>query len=660
MNHYAVARIGSGVPALLIILVLSVIAGFLLGRDLNWDYFNYHDYLALISTKYRLGLDFFPAGFQGYQNPLPYLPFELMFQAGWHSALIGAAVAAIHSLNVFFLYLISVEIVRAHGIRGVALPAVATLLGSATFVLFSQLGSTFIDPMTTPLVMAAVWVVISKASTKALYFAGVLVGCAVGLKLTNVVYAIGFMAMVLFQRRNSVRVVAERVLIAGLMMGLGFFVSYGYWGWSLYAEFGNPFFPLLNAIFQSPEANVAGMSYQRFVPQTLSELVMKPFLMTTHASWIYTEIPAPDLRPLLIVIGTLGVIVAKVLSLRPVSVHSHKLTADGFVRVRGVSSFLVGSLVAWCVTSFNGRYGLPIFLLMGPILLVLMLQFFTLRFVRICLLLLTVLQIVHLAQVWSPRWHPAPWTREWLNAEIPTALKHNPYLYLSVGSPSESQLIRHVHPESAFVNPIGLISIGNSGAGMERLKRMMDKYQGALKVVFRNDAVDLSEVVTSKSFRKVSGGLDRFGVEPIAESCQRVRFNTESGQDSWFNRHLGPAKVRALVVCDARTIVPSKTMAEKRELVSTILDAFERKCPEVFAPRGAVTEGWGRTFARLYGKHDLIVAVNLEDGVIYYYLERQAVDTRIGHVATWARDLDNFECELPQKGVRGMDSLIVQ
>jgi hypothetical protein len=75
-----------------------------------------------------------------------------------------------------------------------------------------------------------------------------LLGAAVGLKLTNVVYALGAAAAVL---------AATRPLMATICLGLGGAVGAlatgGAWGLMLWREMGNPIFPLFNAVFQSKE-----------------------------------------------------------------------------------------------------------------------------------------------------------------------------------------------------------------------------------------------------------------------------------------------------------------------------------------------------------------------------------------------------------------------
>ena len=46
---------------------------------------------------------------------------------------------------------------------------------------------------------------------------------------------------------------------------LGAVVSLGYWGCFLETHFGNPFFPLMNSVFRSPEFNIESSRAFRFI-----------------------------------------------------------------------------------------------------------------------------------------------------------------------------------------------------------------------------------------------------------------------------------------------------------------------------------------------------------------------------------------------------------
>jgi hypothetical protein len=92
---------GAAELALVVTAALGLTVGMALqmGRDLNWDFLNYHAYAALLTQVDRLSQDYFPAGLQGYLNPLPYLPVGVMQALGWPAALIASRLRSSRSTS---------------------------------------------------------------------------------------------------------------------------------------------------------------------------------------------------------------------------------------------------------------------------------------------------------------------------------------------------------------------------------------------------------------------------------------------------------------------------------------------------------------------------------------------------------------------------------
>ncbi|MEL8054847.1 MAG: hypothetical protein AAGK66_01715 [Pseudomonadota bacterium] len=114
-------------------------------------------------------------------------------------------------------------------------------------------------------------------SLKVLAIASGLIGLSVGLKLTNVLYALYFAVFVLIlmpdwpSRIKGGAICAVTGLAAILLTG-------GYWAWLLYQEFGNPVFPYYNQIFLSPQGPEGGFRDPRFLPNSSLEVLWRPFL----------------------------------------------------------------------------------------------------------------------------------------------------------------------------------------------------------------------------------------------------------------------------------------------------------------------------------------------------------------------------------------------
>ncbi|MCZ2439832.1 MAG: hypothetical protein LC119_06625 [Burkholderiales bacterium] len=640
---------------LLVVELAVVVLSWAMGRDLNWDYFNYHAYAA----HRALGggtQDFFAAGYQGYLNPLPFLPLALMQAAGWHSLAIGSVLAAIHGLNALFLYLIARELVSTSA-RPRSTAAAVTLLGVTSAPYLSQVGTSFADVTTTVPVMAAIWLTVAKSGLRMGMLAVGLAGAAVGLKWTNAPYALAMLVtqvVMLWGPRWRVRVLIWSALVGAL--SLGFMLLYAVWGWQLWQNYGSPVFPLFNQLFQAPDASIEPIALDRFVPQSLNDLLLLPWRMLFLEGWVYTEPPAPDIRPLLL-LGLMALATlagARRFATRGPHKHGRELASPSPLAI-----FFIVALAAWLVTSSNGRYAVPLLLLLGPLVYQLARGLLSDDgAVRILVLVIALLQAAHVANAGNPRWAPQPWTPAWLPAEVPDTVRAEPALYVLVGRSSESYLAEYAHPDAVFTNPIGLISIATGGPGWDRFVSLRDRYVGRTKVVMSGGGGP-GDARTTEALAVYNDLIDRLGLRLVPERCARARFNVDG-------HTLGPPHLegeahtrhRRLLICDAETKRASDAvLAERRAIAERIMNAYETACPRYFAPHGVQTEGSRRLWTRLYGRFDLYLMIDWDSGDILYRQDRQATPVRIGSRRTWTEDVRRFRCRLPHGGTRGLESL---
>ncbi len=68
------------------------------------------------------------------------------------------------------------------------------------------------------------------------------------------------------------------------------------WAFRLEGKFGNPFFPLLNNIFRSPQFTTEPLRHLRFIPSGLGEALWRPFAMLDPMYMVHEELMAPDAR----------------------------------------------------------------------------------------------------------------------------------------------------------------------------------------------------------------------------------------------------------------------------------------------------------------------------------------------------------------------------
>jgi hypothetical protein len=96
----------------------------------------------------------------------------------------------------------------------------------------------------------------------------------------------------------------------------------------------------------------------RFEPDSLVEAILRPAAMALPQSWVYTEIMAPDLR--FMMLGGLCLVSLYFLIMgRP--------GAAWPMRLRVMLAVVVLAFPVWLLTGGNGRYFMPIILVVGPV-----------------------------------------------------------------------------------------------------------------------------------------------------------------------------------------------------------------------------------------------------------------------------------------------------
>src|SRR5205085_4471 len=111
---------------------------------------------------------------------------------------------------------------------------------------------------------------------------GLLAGIGIALKYTSAVYIPGlaFTAMLAAARRKTV----GGLVAYGVAALMGFLALAGHHMLTLWRDFGNPTFPYLNQIFQSPYWEPEAIRDARFVPHEFWHLITYPFYWTKTGS----------------------------------------------------------------------------------------------------------------------------------------------------------------------------------------------------------------------------------------------------------------------------------------------------------------------------------------------------------------------------------------
>jgi hypothetical protein len=336
-------------------MLLGAFYTFAMGEDVNWDWQNYHEYNVWAVLNGRYGVDAVPPGFQTYFNPIVYFPVYYLrhFLPSPYGLMI---LGAIHGLNLALICLFARLVLReAATVAAIAAAVVIAAFGPMTL---SEVGTSFSDVLLAlPVIGGFLLILVADRRPAACHLlAGLLIGAAVGLKLTNVVYAVGAAAAVLAAARP---LRATALLAIGGIVGAA--LTGGEWCLITWRDTGNPIFPLFNAVFKSNEVAAVNLMDAQFMPHGLLDALAYPFywLVGDHRG---AEHPFRDARfAVVTVLFVLGLLVRMIRG-------SAILTRRD---VQLVVMFAV-SYLAWLGLFAIQRYAVVLELLCAPVIVVLL------------------------------------------------------------------------------------------------------------------------------------------------------------------------------------------------------------------------------------------------------------------------------------------------
>ena len=272
-----------------------------LGKDMSWDFRNYHWYAPFAFLNGRMGFDVAVSHQATYYNPLLDIPFY------WLATRLPSWVAlgtlgAVQGSNVVPLYLIARSLLRLEERRLAA--AALTLLCMTGGLTISLSGTTYYDNVMSVFVLSGLALLITRRETLARgsllgaatisAIAGLITGSAVGLKLPEGPYAVGFAATLALMpgdfKQRSVRLIAGG--IAGVA-GVALFASY--WFVHMDQVTGNPLFPYFNQFFHSPLALSFSYRDTRFLPHDVLHALLYPILFGIDYR-VANDLPYTDIR----------------------------------------------------------------------------------------------------------------------------------------------------------------------------------------------------------------------------------------------------------------------------------------------------------------------------------------------------------------------------
>jgi hypothetical protein len=443
----------------LVLAVVTAGSGFVslaLGQDVNFDQLHYHVYLGWSLLADRLGQDVAPALLGSYLNPVPHVPSYLGL-AHLPPRLFGFALGAVHGLNAYLVYRLAVHVLRGRTAarRHAALAGVVAVSGPSAV---SLLGTTFGDNLISLLVLAAFLLAVhaadgqTRSAPTALFWAGVLGGSAVGLKLTFGPFALGLAAASIAVAACCHRWAAAVAFAGG--SALGALLGGGYWAWQMWSRFSNPIFPFANPVFPAPFDGATILTPDsRWASQGWVDVLAVPFEMALGLTGRLQEVPFRDARCLLalVLIGVALVAASRLLRMHAAFRRSPSAArlGDRFALSRATLVLVVGWLtayVAWVRVFHYYRYFAAGELLAPVVVLALLAVLAPARF-RVLWPLVAVTMLVSSA---TGSWGRMPWRDQPLTVRYEAGARSTGPAAVIVDGPGLSYVLPFLPPGSRF------------------------------------------------------------------------------------------------------------------------------------------------------------------------------------------------------------------
>ena len=508
----------------LLLVLVCVGAGLLsvmLGPDNYWDLRYYHLYAPWAYLHDRYLYDIGPAQEQGFLNPTAdFLLYGLISSPlNGSPRVVAFIMGAVHGINAALLLAIVCQVIRPpDAVERSTLRGAAWLMGVSGAGFVGLLGTSSNDLICAMFVLASLsglLEVAERAGGRGTWpgfaAAGTWAGIGLGLKYTSafIVPGLGAVAVLAALRQRTI----VGLIAFGVAAGLGFLALAGYHLLALWNAFGNPFFPYLNQIFQSPYFEPTAIWDPRFIPDSFGKLMTFPFYWAKTNSYVVSEPTFRDWRAAIayvaMVIGVLGLAVGWLRK-------RHRLH-DVLAQTRGlglVLAFVVVSYFSWALEFGYYRYAIPLEMLTGVVTvgaLIWLLDDRRLRMVgAIAVLALALTTTSYLD------WGRRPYTDKYIDVQVP-ALPPRSIVLIATWDPV-AYFIPFAEPTAQYLgienNYLELSQTNKLAAEVKRLMRTPGRPKFVLSV-------------GDFDGNKLNSLLGNFSLKLATAPCQPIHANLE-------------------------------------------------------------------------------------------------------------------------------------
>lgn len=424
-----------------------------LGPDNYWDLRFYHLYAPYAYLHDRYLYDVAPAEYQSFLNPVA----DFLFYGLTSSTLnamprtIAFLIGAVHGLNAVMVAAISWQVLRPLGRSDrVALCSVATLISISGSGFVPLVGTTSNDLVSSIFVLGALLGLLKIAAPAderptwpRFAWSGLSVGIGLGLKYTAGIYVpgLGLVAVLAAIRRRTF----AGLVVFGAAAALGFLGLAGHHLFTLWRDFANPTFPMLNNIFQSPYFEPESGTEGEFQARDFWQLIAYPFYWVQTHSYLVSEKPLRDWRGGITYVAIMVALIAHIGSLKTAKRRSEP---DGETRGLGLLIiFVVLSYFAWAFAFGNYRYAVTLEMLTGIIIIGVLIRLVPGRAPRIAGAI-AVLSIAAVTTVY-PDWGRGRFGERTIDVRVPP-VPANSLVLIATGQPV-AYFIPFAEPTAQFV-----------------------------------------------------------------------------------------------------------------------------------------------------------------------------------------------------------------
>jgi hypothetical protein len=479
--------------------------------DANWDLRNYHFYNAYAFVNGRLGWDIAPAQLQTYHNPLLDLPFYYLVQEILSPRVIAFLMASTTGVAAFCL----LRILAALFPRGmddrplwITLAFIAGMTGAMGR---SVLGSTMNEWPPAMLMMLSLAIVVASTAARGaprateVALASLLAGFAVGLKLTYGVFGAGFALSLAAFGTPWERL--RRAALGGVFLLAGFLATYGYWGATLYREFGNPFFPYFNDIFRSPWAEPIALIDPNYGPRNTLQTIFFPIYFAQEFRLV-GEVSFRDWRLAALLVLALLALGRWLWRRRLAGVHTPRDFAATAHAWQLLAAFTLVSYLAWLKLFGIYRYLVPVEVLSAPLIVGCVLYLVPGRNARRAVVVILVALLVGSTRTGS--WGRLDFRGAYFDVAVPD-LAPRSLVIMGYAEPM-AYMIPFARPDARFVYPWNnFLDYKQHNLLAERAREVIREQRGPIYSVAIEHRAELAEL------------LGAYGLERDARSCLPVR-----------------------------------------------------------------------------------------------------------------------------------------